>query len=797
MHTHHLRRTLTSLLAVSVTALGLVATGATPVSATTDPTTAPRASATTGTSTTTTTSTTSTSTTTTTSALAPPATAPATPPVADSRLVVGLQPGTPTADADAIARDAGASNPQVVDAHTIVVDAAPGASATPQVHGLRSDRRVRYVEPNYRITGSLTPNDPSWPSLRTLANAQPGGIRAEGAWNTTVGSRGVVVGVLDSGIDASHPDLVANLWSNRLGIGGCAYGTHGYDTFTKQCTTSDPYGHGTHVAGILGATGNNGIGITGVAQRVSLMSLTMLDHNGDGSIAGAIAAIDWAVQAKSAGVNLRVLSASWGGDGFSQGLTDAIQRAGAAGILFVTAAGNSSANVEQAPVYPCAAGLANVICVAATGGDDKLTSFSDFGATHVDLAAPGEGIVSTVPPGIIPGCGVSLYCSLDGTSMAAPMVSGAAVLALAAQPTLSMTALRSLLVHAVDPQSNLSGKVVSGGRLDVCKAVPGCGLVAKAPSPPTAVRVSVVHGQATLVWSAPDSNGNGTGVTGYSVGEPDGPHPLDGSARSAVVTGLSDNQDALLTVAATNGTGASTAVPAVARSWSGGYVVHEAGRLARVAVATGAKPSAPTAATDLPPSSGQARGVAILPSGTGGYVLDQFGVLHPFGIGGDAPPPAATGARFLAGRDWARGVAILPDGSGGYVLDGSGNLYGFSIGDHARPPAATGGPHWSTDLGRGVAIAPSGSGGYLVDAHGALYRFGIGGGALPAKQSRGIDWPTEDMARGITLVRGGSGGFVLDRSGGLHPFRIGGPAPAAPLSGPSWPGLDRARGVAF
>jgi hypothetical protein len=377
------------------------------------------------------------------------------------------------------------------------------------------------------------------------------------------------------------------------------------------------------------------------------------------------------------------------------------------------------------------------------------------------------------------------------------MVSGAAVLALAAQPSLSVSALRTLLVHAVDTESNLTGKVVSGGRLDVCKAMPGCSLVDKAPSPPTSVRVSVVHGQATLSWSAPDSNGNGTGVTGYSVSAPGGPHSLDGAARSMIVSGLSDNQDALLTVSATNGTGPSTAVPVVARSLSGGYVVHQAGRLARVTVATGAKPSATTSPTDLSPSSGQARGVAILPSGTGGYVLDEFGGLHPFGIGGDAPPPAATGARFVAGRDWARGVALLLDGSGGYVLDGSGNLYGFSIGDHPRPPAATGGPHWSTDLGRGVAIAPTGTGGYLVDAHGSLYRFAIGSGALPAKQSRGIDWPTEDMARGITLVRGGSGGYVLDRSGGLHPFRTGGPAPAAPVSGPSWPGLDRARGVAF
>ncbi len=199
-------------------------------------------------------------------------------------------------------------------------------------------------------------------------------------------------------------------------------------------------------------SGNNRIGITGVAQRVSLMSLAMLNQNGDGSIAGAVAAIDWAVKAKDAGVNLRVLSASWGGDGYSQALTDAIRRAARRASCSSPPRATRRSNIEQDPIYPCASGLPNVICVAASGGNDQLTSFSDFGPTHVDLAAPGEDIVSTVPPGVIPGCGDSLYCSLDGTSMAAPMVTGAAVLAVAARPGLSVTALRARLVHAVDTE---------------------------------------------------------------------------------------------------------------------------------------------------------------------------------------------------------------------------------------------------------------------------------------------------------------------------------------------------------
>ena len=726
-----------------------------------------------------------------------------TPPIADDRLVVGLEPGASPADAAAIAQDAGVGGAEVVDDHTIVVDQPAGGIAAPQATRLRDDHRVKYVEPNYRISGAFVPNDPALPSLGGLRNAQPGGIRAEAAWDTTLGSRGVVVGVLDSGIDTTHPDLVANLWTNRLGIGGCGYGTHGYNAFTKQCTTSDPYGHGTHVSGILGAVGNNKVGITGVAPRVSLMSLTMLDRYGNGSIAGAVAAIDWAVKAKNAGVNLRVLSASWGGDGSSQGLDDAIQRAGAAGILFVTAAGNSTQDVERVPVYPCASGLPNVVCVASTDVTDHISAFSDFGPMHVDLAAPGEGIVSTVPPGVIPGCGTSLYCSLDGTSMAAPMVSGAAALAVAAQPALLVAALRSLIVNAVDLEPNLTGKVVSGGRLDVCKAIPGCALPsqtptipAQPPTAPTSVRVSVVHGQATVSWSPPDSNGNQGPLTSYTVVGPDGVHTIGAGTRFYTVFGLADNQNAVLSVQARNAVGPSPAVQPVARSLSGGFVADRSGRLARVTFSTGAKPSA-SSPTALGPADGEARGVALLPSGTGGYVLDQFGGLHPFGIGGNPLPPPATGGRHVTTRAWARGVAITPNGRAGYVLDGFGKLYGFSIGDNPRPPGVTSGPHWTNDFGRGIAIAASGTGGYLVDEHGWLWRFSIGRNDLPAHTQKTMSWPGQDMVRGMALVRGGGGGFVLDRSGGLHPFKTAGPAPARPTSGPSWPGLDRARGVAF
>ena len=153
--------------------------------------------------------------------------------------------------------------------------------------------------------------------------------------------------MLDSGIDTSHPDLVGNLWTNRIGIGLCAYGTHGFNALNDTCAPEDDNGHGTHVAGIIGAVGNNGVGVTGVAPRASLMALKMLDQNGDGSIVGAVQAIDWAIGSRQAGVDIRILSASWGGNVNSQALQSAIARAGAAPMMFVTAAGNDNRSDDQ------------------------------------------------------------------------------------------------------------------------------------------------------------------------------------------------------------------------------------------------------------------------------------------------------------------------------------------------------------------------------------------------------------------------------------------------------------------
>ena len=278
------------------------------------------------------------------------AAATANPAPADNRLLVTVDPGTSPAQAQAIATQAGTTLERRIG-DTLILDpvTTPGALRA-SAATIGTIPQVRAVESNGRLHAFAAPNDPLYPEQYGLSNTQPGGIRAESAWNDTPGTRDVVVGVLDSGILVSHPDLSANIWTNRTGINGCGYGTHGWDAFAHTCNPIDDEGHGTHVAGIVGATGNNGKGVSGVAQRASLMSLKMLDSGGNGSVASAIEAISFGLDAKASGVNLRVFQASWGSDAALLGaagraaLHDAISRANAAGVLFVLTRRNLGQN---------------------------------------------------------------------------------------------------------------------------------------------------------------------------------------------------------------------------------------------------------------------------------------------------------------------------------------------------------------------------------------------------------------------------------------------------------------------
>jgi subtilisin family serine protease len=365
---------------------------------------------------------------------------------------------------------AGAHGDRALGAGAHELNVGPGQAAR-AIAALKRDPRVRYAEPNYVVHATETiPNDPMFSQLWAMKNTgQAGGtpgadVKATFAWDTTTGDRAVVVGVVDTGIWYDHVDLAANVWSNPGGVGGCAAGTYGYNAILNTCDPKDDNRHGTHVSGTIGAVGNNATGVAGINWNTSLMGLKFLNALGSGTTANAIAAIDFAVKAKAAGVNVRVLNNSWGGGGFSQALLDEINLAGASDILFVVAAGNSASDNDVSPFYPCSYSTPNEICVASTDRNDNLSGFSNYGATSVDLGAPGSEILSTVLN--------NSYATLNGTSMATPHVTGTAALVLALG-YLSVADLKLDLLSSVDPIPALSDITVSGGRLNTCMAVGG------------------------------------------------------------------------------------------------------------------------------------------------------------------------------------------------------------------------------------------------------------------------------------------------------------------------------------
>ena len=354
---------------------------------------------------------------------------------------------------------------------------APGASSTDVVGWAASTTGVAYVEPDYAISSSAVPNDPSFSRLWGLTNTgQSGGtagadIDAATAWDTTTGSDDVVIAVIDSGVDYTHPDLAGNIWTNPGEIAGNGIDDdgngyvddiHGYDFYADDADPMDDDGHGTHVAGTIGAVGNNGIGISGVAWDVSIMALRFLGPGG-GFTSDAIRAVNYATAMREAGVNVVATNNSWGGGGFSQGLSDAIAAGYDAGVLFVAAAGNDGTNNDVLPHYPSNDTGSGVISVAATTRTNSLASFSNYGVNSVDLAAPGASIYSTTPG--------NSYDTYSGTSMAAPHVSGVIALMAAANPAATPAQLRTALLESVTPLGSLTGRVATGGLLDAAAAV--------------------------------------------------------------------------------------------------------------------------------------------------------------------------------------------------------------------------------------------------------------------------------------------------------------------------------------
>lgn len=332
---------------------------------------------------------------------------------------------------------------------------------------------VDIVEPNFIYRANVIPNDPMFEQLWGMRNfgqqdsqRRPGvagvDIGAEQAWDITTGSKNIVVAVIDTGIDYTHPDLVGNLWTNQTELEGKAgidddengivddiYGANFVDANKPTGNPMDDHGHGSHCSGTIGATGNDGKGIVGVAWNVRIMGVKFLAANGSGSLEGALKGIDYATS-KGA----RIMSNSWGGGGFSETLKQAIERSHAAGALFVAAAGNESNNNDANPSYPASYNIPNVLAVAAIDNRGQLASFSNYGKTSVHVGAPGVNILSSITKGG--------YDSWSGTSMATPHVSGLAVLLASNEPNLTNIEMKDRIVSTSKPLASLRGKARGG-----------------------------------------------------------------------------------------------------------------------------------------------------------------------------------------------------------------------------------------------------------------------------------------------------------------------------------------------
>lgn len=340
---------------------------------------------------------------------------------------------------------------------------------------IESNPAVAYAEPNYIYTINAEPNDPMFGDLWGIANiGQKNGkagvdISATQAWDITTGSRDIIVGVIDTGVDYTHPDLMNNMWKNEAEANGVegvdddnngyVDDIYGYDFANTDADPIDDHNHGTHVAGTIGAEGNDGTGVVGVNWKVRIMALKFLTASGSGSLAGALKAIDYATENGA-----HLTNNSWGGGGFSQSLYDSIERAKNKGVLFVAAAGNDSKNDNDSrPKYPASYDLDNIISVAAVDRNGELASFSNIGRTSVDVGAPGVEILSTVKGGE--------YKEYRGTSMASPHVAGIAALVLSEFPDMDYSEVRERIIATAVPMASLKNLCVSGGMANAFAAL--------------------------------------------------------------------------------------------------------------------------------------------------------------------------------------------------------------------------------------------------------------------------------------------------------------------------------------
>ncbi|HWW01806.1 MAG TPA: S8 family serine peptidase, partial [Candidatus Acidoferrum sp.] len=383
-----------------------------------------------------------------------------------------------------------------------VIKVPPNKTASTLITLYQQSGLVQYAEHDFYVQALTAPDDPHYVNgdLWNMNNlGQYGGtpgadIHATNAWSVITDASSVIVADVDTGVRYTHEDLAANMWVNP------ADNSHGTNAVAGNTDPNDDFGHGTHVAGTIGAVGNNNLGVVGVCWRVQIMACKFLDTNGNGTIDAAIACIDYA---RTHGA--KIINASWGATSFtSQALHDAIASTRDAGIIFVAAAGNSATDNDTTPLYPASyRDLDNVVAVAATDRNDQLASFSDYGTNSVDLAAPGTPIMSCW------NGSDNDYQDDDGTSMSCAHVSGACALVWADHPGETYRQIINRVLAGTDPLPGLQGKTITGGRLDLARALGGT----NAPPPTLTANFSAspTSGQAPLTVQFTDtSTGNPT-----------------------------------------------------------------------------------------------------------------------------------------------------------------------------------------------------------------------------------------------------------------------------------------------
>lgn len=426
------------------------------------------------------------------------------------------------------------------------LDLPDGVTASQAIKHLSKQPGIAFVEKNWKLQAQATSNDPYysngrlWGMYGDASNpANPYGSQAAEAWSEgNIGSSDVFVGIIDEGYQYTHPDLINNAGVNPGEIpgngrdddeNGYVDDVYGWNFANDNNTV---YGgprddHGTHVAGTIGAKGGNSTGVAGVNWNIKMLSGKFLGRL-SGTSADAIKAVDYFTDLKNSGVNIVATNNSWGGGGYSQGLFEAIQRANAADILFIAAAGNEGRNNDSRDSYPSSYDSPNVIAVASITSTGARSSFSNYGSTTVDLGAPGSDIESTLPE--------NTYGSYSGTSMATPHVTGAAALLSSIVPSATGAQIKQALLESAAPTPSLSGITVTGGRLDIQQAID---------------RLKAITGVGgTDYWGTPGSDS----VNGD-----------DKSNRIAGVTKFGDDNGANTVDTLTGGTGSDTFILADAR----------------------------------------------------------------------------------------------------------------------------------------------------------------------------------------------------------------------------------------